>query len=399
MNAIRRARSVCSGSAKRSFPLFCLVQLLAAASVGAQNCTPVEKHPHKVDKPGCYRLTDDLVLQDPSGKAITVAADDVDLDLDLNRKTLGGPSNARGSGAGVYAGGVKRLRIRNGTVKGFLYGIRIDGGSSGDLSNDVVITKMVAANNYFRGILVQAGNASIEDNEVHAFGGTLMFPDAFAIAIEVVGNRCRVARNTVSEVSATGVGEGIGISLSDARAGCVVLGNCIATSWKTKGTFGVWLSYQERSSIFIRDNRIAGFGHAFSYRKEQKAKAGGGGADVFENNLLENVGCTPKNFASHYAELPISNRFRNDKPLPCPVLVSSIERQHGSAGLDERSTFLLAMANYRCAQEPPPDRPSCCRMEKQAVVLLQKSAAMGLPEAVRALLGVENAVPQNPRCR
>lgn len=380
-------------------PIFlsCLLQLLLAVPVAAQNCTPVERLPHKIDRPGCFRLSADLALQDLSGNAITVAADGVE--LDLNRKTLGGPMDARGSGAGIYANGVKRLRISNGTVKGFLYGIRIDGGSSGELASDVVITKVAASNYYFRGILVQAANASIEDNEIHATGGTLMFPDAFAIGVEVAGNRCRIARNVVSEVSATGVGEGVGISLSDARAGCVVSGNRIATPWKTNGTYGIWLSYQERPTTSIRDNRIAGFAHAFSYRKEQKATAKGGGADVFDNNLLENVGCTPKNFASHYAGLPASNRFRSDKPLPCPILVSSIARPQGAAGLDARSTFLLAMANYRCAQEPPPDRPSCCRMEKQAVVLLKKSADMGLPEAARVLPGVENAVRQNPRCR
>jgi len=109
------------------------VALLLLGLVGASapyrrrpsTTTPITSLPLTVTAPGIYCLTQDIATNLASGAAITIAANNVV--LDLNGHGLGNLAAGLGTQAGgIFAFQRKNLTIKNGTVRGFLRGIFLD---------------------------------------------------------------------------------------------------------------------------------------------------------------------------------------------------------------------------------------------------------------------------------
>lgn len=367
-----------------------LLPLLFSGNLWAGNCITIDTAPTTLTKPGCYKLQQDLHVATPGDNAITVAADNVRIDLAGRR--IVGPGDPKGSGNGVYANAVSNLEITNGSIKGFLYGVRIDGGSRGDASANIKARKLIARDNFFRGISIEAGNAEISGNKVVNTGRTTLFADAYAAAIEVKGRHCKVKKNLVDGVFATGIGEGIGISLSHNRKGCVVADNVIGTDRASGATYGIWLS-SEHAATTVSRNRIMGFVYPFSIPRHGKKRPEFPRpiSVRFQQNSMRDIACTPRSFRSFYDWLPASNRF-HESNHKCPALVSTMIENHSRSTTDPRFVFRLAMAKYQCADEPAPANEACCRMKNDSLALFKAAADMGVEEASRILPGVLNVV-------
>ena len=109
-----------------------LMFLLSAAGAGAEtiNCTEIAKLPYIITAPGIYCLQSDLSTDIATGAAIEVAADDVV--LDLNRHALDGSAAGASTEAyGVYAFDRKNITLRNGTIRGFVSGVLLNGATAG----------------------------------------------------------------------------------------------------------------------------------------------------------------------------------------------------------------------------------------------------------------------------
>ncbi len=117
--------------------LFAVV--LSASPVRAEtvNCTPINTVPAVITLPGVYCLTKSLVTSMTSGNAIDIQANNVVFDMNGHR--LGGLGAGLGTNArGIYANNRQNITIRNGTVRGFLIGIFLEGSSGqGHLIEDV----------------------------------------------------------------------------------------------------------------------------------------------------------------------------------------------------------------------------------------------------------------------
>lgn len=362
------------------------MSLFFAIPTWSGNCTFIEIAPYTIERPGCYKVQKDLVLSSLAANGILIKSNHVQ--LDLNKHIILGPLSANGSGAGVYANAVDDVVIMNGTVRGFLYGIRIDGGSLGDDSRNTVITNISVEDNFFRGIAIEAENAVISDNKILNTGRTTLFPDAFAVALEVKGKSCKITHNIIDGVFLIGVGEGIGISLSNNRAGCAVANNRINTPAESYATFGIWLS-SESVATSVNANRIKGFIFPFSIPRKKEDQLELIAVD-FKNNIMNNVACTPNNFKSYFIGLPASNHFKKSRDK-CPVLVQALS-EYAKEHNDARTIFRLAMAKYQCVDEPKPDYINCCKMQRESVQLFKVAAELGLEEAARILPRVESVV-------
>jgi hypothetical protein len=83
--------------------------------------------PVTISSRGSYRLTGDLVVSSTSANGVTIAADDVT--LDLAGFSITGPGS--GSGTGIFLSGRANVEIRNGTIRAFgAQGIHENGGTA-----------------------------------------------------------------------------------------------------------------------------------------------------------------------------------------------------------------------------------------------------------------------------
>ena len=105
-----------------------------------------------------------------AGAAITINADFVL--LDLNNFKLSGSAAGTGTLAiGIYANNRSNLTIRNGNVRGFAYGILIEGADTTS-SRNVTVERNALDGNTVAGITVFGSRYSIRDNQVYNTGGT-----------------------------------------------------------------------------------------------------------------------------------------------------------------------------------------------------------------------------------
>lgn len=159
--------------------------------------------PLTITRSGTYCLAESVGRLDlGSGAAITIAANNVVLDLNYNRL-----SNLRASSAtqavGILAVNQRNITIRNGTIRGFLFGIalRDAGRSSGHLVENVF-----AERNRQIGVLVQGAGNVIRNNRVLDTGGsTNLDPtiggEGFEIGIVADGAEARLIDNDVATVT------------------------------------------------------------------------------------------------------------------------------------------------------------------------------------------------------
>ncbi len=107
--------------------------------------------PLTINESGSYYFTEDI---DSAGTAITVAVDDVT--IDLAGFTLAGPDS--GSNYGIHMSGRSNVEIRNGTVRDFYYGIYEDSSGQGHRVIDVR-----ALSNVRSGIYLVSKNNLVKD--------------------------------------------------------------------------------------------------------------------------------------------------------------------------------------------------------------------------------------------
>ncbi len=134
--------------------------------IQSQQCDLISKLPARIERSGLYCLQNNLeysLLRHED--AITVAADDVT--IDLRRGTLRGHGTGDTISAGVYSAGYRNLAVFNGTISGFMWGVRYDqapperkGGGT------IVLRDLIVRDSNFRGIYVDFGADGVVEGSV-----------------------------------------------------------------------------------------------------------------------------------------------------------------------------------------------------------------------------------------
>jgi hypothetical protein len=174
--------------------------------------------PYTINTQGHYCLNRNLSTAISTGNAITINTDFVVLDLN-NFKLGGGAAGTASEAVGVYANERSNLTIRGGNIRGFAFGIVVQG-TIGTPAQNIVVEDNVLDGNLKVGILVAAKAAQIRNNLVSNTGGStsavLFCGGGIALGIAQVtvqcgfiGDSAHVAGNTVSDTVGTTVGAGI----------------------------------------------------------------------------------------------------------------------------------------------------------------------------------------------
>ena len=173
--------------------------------------------PYTITTQGHYCFDRNLSTAMTAGAAITVNANFVLLDLN-NFKLGGGAAGLGTDTVGVLATDRSNLTIRNGNIRGFKYGIVVEG-TNGDSATNIVIENNVIDGNTTAGILAVGKGVIVRDNLVSNTGGTTGAALCSGTTISgiaqidrtctVAGHSWDVVRNIVSDT--VGAQFGIGI--------------------------------------------------------------------------------------------------------------------------------------------------------------------------------------------
>jgi hypothetical protein len=230
---------------KHGFPLAVVFAALSAPPALAEtvNCTNLTALPATITVQGVYCLKQDLAKSMTSGKAITIATNNVT--IDLNGFKLGGLAGGPNTQAdGIYAMNRMNITIRNGTVRGFSHNIRLSG-TSATSSSGHMIEGIRSEGARYIGISVQGSNSTVRNNLVFAVGDGLS-DHAYGIVAQL-GSGLTVEENDVSGV--VEASQSYGIYTSDAP-GSVVLRN-IVRGIVSSNSIGIY------SGGIVRDNLIS----------------------------------------------------------------------------------------------------------------------------------------------
>ena len=150
----------------------------------------IDSLPAHISTPGVWCLRHDVSTAIGAGAAINIAANNVT--LDCNGFRIGGLAAGTGSlASGIYASGRQNTTVRNCGIRGFYYGVLVEGGA-GHLVEDNRMD-----NNLLNAIRVNADNSRVRRNAAFDTGGATGRTDASAI----VGT-ADITDNTVSGVFA-----------------------------------------------------------------------------------------------------------------------------------------------------------------------------------------------------
>lgn len=251
--------------------------------------------PYTITAPGSYELADNLPT---TGHGITINCDDVS--IDLNGHSIIGNNEPASQYYGINAFNRERITLRNGQVRGFMYGVYLS-----DLIDSVrpngslnggghVVEQLSILNCKFRGIRVEGNGNLVRDNVIRETGGCTVYPNAYAFAIESFGPGAMIEGNRIYEVRGGGVadiGEGVGISVSDYGSGSVIKDNIITqstrelasqyTDWpaESRSSYGIWVG-GDTSDVLVDSNIISNFVYGITYKRTTYG--------VFQNNRVSN---------------------------------------------------------------------------------------------------------------
>ena len=251
--------------------------LLSAAPARSETvtCLKILRVPSTISRPGVYCLARDFATAAPSGTAITINANDVV--LDLNGHTLDGSAAGLGTATvGIAATGHSNITIKNGTVRGFLAGIRL---AEGGDSFGHLIEGIRADRNTSEGISVGGEGSRVRGNYVSQTGGSTapLAGRAYGILVSTPGGV--VADNQVVGTTAIATSYAYGIHATRCD-GLVIEGNRVVNEAPPPAySFGILVPFSE--DVLVVNNRLSHLDEGVTYSS--------GGTGKYRDNLTTGV--------------------------------------------------------------------------------------------------------------
>jgi hypothetical protein len=254
-----------------SFMLGMLALVFANYKFDFKPCKII-RTPTVITESGSYCLGNDL---SGSETLITIKQDHVRFDLSGYRLTGSSDRGSMAPGIEITAG--HDIRIVGGLIRGFFMGIHadlpVDPKDRPTLDREGISVRNISIrDSAFRGISIKANNTVVENNLVYNTGGTKVYENSYAIGIEVSGYNSRIDSNTVVDTVPVGIGEGVGISLSNFGENGIIKNNFIVNNVEPKlygRTIGIWSGDVNEGSrpIFV-NNVVKHFMFAMMYSNE-----------------------------------------------------------------------------------------------------------------------------------
>ena len=237
-----------------AIPLLGIIMYVLSVSSPAHaettNCTAITSLPAVIASQGVYCLTGNLSTSMTSGFAIEIQTNNVT--LDLNGFKLGGLGAGDGTAAnGIYANQQKNITIKNGIIRGFFRGIRLDDVFPYTTSSGHVVKGILADQNTYIGIWVAGFGNTVSGNTVVDTGGSIH--SVYAFGINVFGSGAKVIDNAVSTTTETDGAFGINITDADYS---LVQNNTVTDTIPGTGS-AVAIQIGGSTGVFLTNNKLA----------------------------------------------------------------------------------------------------------------------------------------------
>jgi len=337
--------------------------------------------PATIGDSGCYSVTKDFSTDDPGQFALVVTADRVTLDLGGHRLAGAGAASVV---AGIHVLGSQRLTLRNGTISGFLFGLRAEP-YNGRRIDTVLVENLVVKAGTARGLAVTARDVTIRDSRITNLSGFAGWPASHAMGIELNAEHCLIQGNLVADIYPEGVGEAVGISLSSGAERCMIADNVIVNRRQPEvgRAMGFWIAEEQArrapGGLTVGGNAVRG--HAYAFMAPPKL------AGAFKGNEFV-VDCGPDS-VEVYGSAGSANAF-SPTAAGCRDTVPAIERRAASG--DPRWSLRLATRLHEI--EDPAVLASMktdrCQLLARARGLLDPLIALDVAGAAHLMKRVKN---------
>jgi parallel beta-helix repeat protein len=230
----------------------------ADAAQSYDNCAGfITSIPAVISTQGTWCMKQDLATAMTTGKAVTIAANNVT--IDCNDYKLGGLAAGTATTAyGIYAVDRFNATVRHCNIRGFQIGLLLDASSSSSSGGHLVEDNRFDGNTYI-GIFVKGDGSLLQRNRVFDTGGGTSFVHGFGISTDYAVD---ILNNSVSGVTARTGGNGyaVGIDPENSPYGRIV-GNSVSGLVKdgTGGGMGIYL-INSSFRMAVHDNDIVGDG-------------------------------------------------------------------------------------------------------------------------------------------
>jgi parallel beta-helix repeat protein len=215
------------------------------------NCTAITSLPSIITTQGVYCLSGDLATDMATGNSIEIQTNNVT--IDLNGHKLGGAAAGPGTTAiGIYALDRNNITIRNGTIRGFRFGILLEDNSTGFASSGGhVLEELRTDANTIVGLYVFGRGNIIRNNQVLNTGGSTIVNPVFGILAD--GPSTRLMSNDVNGTNGGTSNSAYGIYVASAPNSFIE--NNRISDGNGSTAYGIYVS--NAANNIIENNRIA----------------------------------------------------------------------------------------------------------------------------------------------
>ena len=253
-----------------------LFTLAAPGRAEITACTPITTVPVTITTQGIYCFTGDIAASLASGNAITVATNNVT--IDLNGHKFGNLGAGVGTQAhGFYASQRQNITIRNGTVRGFFYGVWLNDTSPFTASGGHLIEDLRLDGNTLIGIDVEGSGNVVRRNQVARTGGSIASNNAYGII--GYGPGAQILDNVVDGTTGKSGGNVYSINLYTAN-GAMVARNHVSNVSGGANNYGIFVV--SSTDVIVADNRLATMQYGVYYYPGSTGK--------YFNNVTQGIG-------------------------------------------------------------------------------------------------------------
>lgn len=234
--------------------LFLLGLTGATARAETENCTEVPSAPFTITAQGLWCLKHDLTTNQTSGAAIVITANNVT--LDLNGWKVGGQAAGPNTGASGIESNAVNVTVKNGTVRGFYYGVLLIG-------RGAVVENLLLDQNTSHGIWVSGQDTIVRNNQVVDTGGQTLNNGEATTGIRALGTGSLIEHNSVSNLIDTIVSAEVGILVLGTNS--LVRNNFITDTAKPTSGGSSWGISANTTFVSVDQNTISNFNRGINY--------------------------------------------------------------------------------------------------------------------------------------
>jgi parallel beta-helix repeat protein len=205
--------------------------------------------PKTITQPGVWCMNADLALADPSGRAITIAANNVVIDCN-DYKLDGMGSGAATASIGINASNRLNATVRHCNVLGFQQGIRLSGTGGGHVVEDNRVDSST-----YSGITLHGDGSVARRNRVINIGGSTTALVPFGVITQGVVD---VIDNTVAGVTAGGSGASAYGIYANGGNGASINGNRVRDVLRTGTKYAYAIFIDGAARMVARGNELGG---------------------------------------------------------------------------------------------------------------------------------------------